>query len=237
MIRFLSLLCCSLILAGCTSDAEKAKQLLADSLAIKAGLEFHDVATYPGGVVCGGFSAIISYTEPPLKEAPFIVAEGILDRSPGPLKWRVLCSDESAKSLYNATGIGPFTAESHELIKIARDMAALAALLEKYYDDNLVYPLETDGLDALLTKPEGDRLVRNYPEGGYLAELPQDPWGRPYLYSHTRWGRVKGTYELITLGKSGEPGGSGLETDISSQYLGYLQHIARLIGIELQTSD
>lgn len=237
MIRFLSLLCCSLILASCTSDAEKAKQLLADSLVIKTDLEFNDVTNYPGNVVCGGFSAYISYSEPPLKQAPFIVVEGVLDRSPSPLKWSILCTETPAESLHRATGIGPITAASDELIKITRDMTLLSTLLEAYYDDNSVYPLESDGLGALIRKPEGDRFIRNYPEGGYATELPLDPWGRPYVYSHTRWGRVKGAYELITLGKSGEPGGSGLETDISSKYLVYFQHIARLLGVELPTSD
>ena len=232
MIRLISLLTCLLTVAGCSSDVDKAKQLVTDSLVIKAGLEFNDVTSYPGDVVCGGFSAYISYNEPPLREAPFVVTSGTLDRSPTPMKWRILCNKDPAESLYSETGIGPITAESHEILKIIRDMTLLTAILEEYYTDNSAFPLESDGLQALLQKPEADRFTRNYREGGYISGLPVDPWGRQYLYTHTRWGRVKGTFEILTLGQSGEPGGTGLETDVSSSYLGYMLHITHLLGIE-----
>lgn len=233
MIRFLSLLCCSLILAGCTSDAEKAKQLLADSVVIKTDLEFHEVVAYPGDVVCGRFSAYLSYSEPRTEEAPFIVLGGALDKQPTDLDWELLCQKDPAAALFEESGIGPFLASSEELVKITRDMSRVSAALEAYYNDNSHFPSESEGLQALVSKPANNRRTQNYRDGGYIDAVPNDPWDRPYRYYHEQWAGVKGSFEIITLGKSGEPGGSDLEADVSSKYLRYLQRIARLLGIDL----
>ncbi|WP_165954251.1 type II secretion system protein GspG [Seongchinamella unica] len=230
--RIATLLLCATVLAACTSEVDEATQLLSDSFRIKEGLEVGDVTSYPGGVVCGQYSAYLSYYEPPLENAPFIVIDGALDRSPDTLDWRLLCTDDPAAALFEESGIGPFSESSLELIKVTRDMSLLTSTLETYYEDNTSYPLESAGLQALVEKPENDRLARNYRAGGYIDQLPVDPWGQPYHYQHTRWGRVKGSFELTTFGKSGEPGGHGLEADISSSYLPYLQRIARLLGVD-----
>ena len=65
----------------------------------------------------------------------------------------------------------------------------------------------------------------NYRQGGYLDTLPNDPWGNPYQYTATQWGRTKGTFELISLGLDGKTGGEGLDSDINSKYLRYYRHI------------
>src|SRR4051812_15569488 len=56
----------------------------------------------------------------------------------------------------------------------------LATSLELYYLDNGTYPSTTEGLDALVKKPSGS-IAWN---GPYLskANVPLDPWGRPYRY-------------------------------------------------------
>jgi general secretion pathway protein G len=51
--------------------------------------------------------------------------------------------------------------------------------------------------------------------GPYLKKgIPPDPWGRPYLY------RVPGSrgndYDIISLGKDGQPGGSAERADVSN---------------------
>ena len=46
-----------LTIAGCSSETQKAKDLLADSLLITSDLEFQDVKSYPGEAVCGSFSS------------------------------------------------------------------------------------------------------------------------------------------------------------------------------------
>ncbi|WP_162846010.1 type II secretion system protein GspG [Seongchinamella sediminis] len=232
MFRLATLCFSALTLAACSSDIDQATQLLTDSIRIKSDLEVNDVTRYPGGVVCGQYSAYLSYSEPRQEHAPFIVKDGELDRAPGALDWQLLCTDDPVTALVEETGIGPFTESNRELIKVNRDMTLLTAALENYHADNSSYPLESDGLQALLSKPQNDAFARNYREGGYLDELPLDPWGRPYRYQHTRWGRVKGHFELSTLGKSGTAGGEGPDADISSTHLPYLQRIARLLGVD-----
>lgn len=232
MIRAATLVFSVLSLIACSSDVDRASKILTDSIRIKDDLEVSNVSSYPGGVVCGQYSAYVSYNEPRKENAPFIVRNGSLDRTPKALDWQLLCSDDPSAALFDESGIGPFSESSQELIQVTRDMSRLAAALEDYYADNSSYPLESDGLQALLEKPENDRLARNYREGGYLDEIPVDPWGRPYRYAHTRWGRVRGQFELITLGNSGQPGGEGPEADISSIYLPYLQHIAGLLELD-----
>jgi general secretion pathway protein G len=51
--------------------------------------------------------------------------------------------------------------------------------------------------------------------GPYLKKgVPMDPWGHPYQY---RVPGTKGEYEIVSLGKDGQPGGTGDSADISSQ--------------------
>ncbi len=228
----LTVLLFTLLLAACTSDVQLAKQLLEDSLVLKEGLQFHEVRAYPGGVVCGEFSAIVSLTEPPVQNQPFTVIEGQLNRSPERMDIKVLCNDDPAAAFMASTGIGPVSKDNPELVKIIRDYAAFADALEAYYKDNFYYPSADQGLAALVTPPEGGRPLVNYREGGYLAAVPLDPWERAYVYTDEQWGRTKGRYEITTLGRSGDPGGEGADADVSSNYLPYLLHLARVAGID-----
>jgi general secretion pathway protein G len=51
--------------------------------------------------------------------------------------------------------------------------------------------------------------------GPYLKKgSPLDPWGHPYQY---RAPGSKGEYEVLSLGKDGQPGGTGDNADLSSQ--------------------
>jgi general secretion pathway protein G len=85
---------------------------------------------------------------------------------------------------------------------------ALEKALDQYRLDTGHYPSAELGLRALLERP------LNEPKwaGPYLRkEVPLDPWGKPYLY------RIPGTkaeFEVISLGRDGQPGGSGEDADI-----------------------
>lgn len=230
MAKRLALITLTTFIAACSSDLQLARQLVADSLVLKDDLEFHDLRSYPGDVVCGEFSATTSFTRPRVEHQPFIVVHGQLDKSPSTSDQTIFCTDDPAMALLEMTGIGPITAESRDLAKVVHDFTVLSAALEAYYDDNHYYPTEAQGLAALATRPE-DSLSR-YREGGYLKEIPIDPWNRPYRYTEEQWGRTKGHYELKTLGRSGTPGGGGAENDISSNSLTYLQHVARVAGLD-----
>lgn len=232
MTNRLALLLLALSLAACSSDEQRARQLLADSLKIKEDLEFHELRTYPGNVVCGEFSATTSYTGPREEHRPFIVIGDKLEKSPLTADLRIYCKEDPARALQEAYGVGPVDASNTALIKILSDYSRLAGALEAYYTDNYYYPTAEQGLAALVSRPEDGRPLSRYREGGYLDSIPTDPWNRPYLYSEEQWGRTKGRYEVKTLGRSGEPGGEGAEADVSSGHLPYLQHVARVAGIE-----
>ena len=48
-------------------------------------------------------------------------------------------------------------------------------------------------------------------EGPYLPAIDPDPWGRPYTY---RFPGERAEFELISLGRDGQPGGTGEDQDI-----------------------
>lgn len=84
--------------------------------------------------------------------------------------------------------------------------------LDTYRLDVGRYPTTEEGLGALMTAPPSAGAKWN---GPYLKKgVPQDPWGHPYQY---RAPGSKGEYEILSLGKDGQPGGAGDNADISSQ--------------------
>lgn len=93
------------------------------------------------------------------------------------------------------------------------DVRTIAASLEMYRLDNRGYPTTTQGLEALVSRPAAPPAPPNWASGGYLPQLPTDPWGNPYLY---RSPGETGPYDLISLGADGEPGGEGVDADIVS---------------------
>ena len=71
------------------------------------------------------------------------------------------------------------------------------------------YPTQEEGL-ALLQTPTDS--VSGMWAGPYLdGGLPQDPWGRPYLY---RAGGGSDRGQVFSYGADGEEGGSGNNADI-----------------------
>lgn len=92
----------------------------------------------------------------------------------------------------------------------------LASALNTYRMAHGQYPTQTQGLDALVRKPDREPIPANYPAGGYLNSrtLPLDPWKRPYLYLTP--GRQDEPFEILCYGADGEPGGEGADADISS---------------------
>ncbi len=81
-----------------------------------------------------------------------------------------------------------------------------------YRLDNRRYPTSGQGLAALVARPASPPAPPNWSAGGYLAQLPADPWGNPYVY---REPGESGTYDLVSLGADGQPGGDGLDADIA----------------------
>lgn len=91
------------------------------------------------------------------------------------------------------------------------DIATLATSLNLYRLDNGAYPTTDQGLAALATRPTP--APANWADGGYIAQVPLDPWGRPYLYLAPG---VHGAFDIVSLGADGESGGDGINADITS---------------------
>ncbi len=71
------------------------------------------------------------------------------------------------------------------------------------------YPTTQEGLNALITNPGIDNW-----EGPYLKkQLPNDPWGKPYMYQSPG---THGEYDLVSYGRDGVQGGEGEDKDVNS---------------------
>lgn len=96
-------------------------------------------------------------------------------------------------------------------VKVAHaQIDALGKALDQYRIDIGRYPSTTQGLAALVSRPDAEARW----SGPYLAKaVPMDPWGRPYIY---RSPGEHGDYDLSSLGSDGKPGGSGDSAEIKS---------------------
>lgn len=69
-----------------------------------------------------------------------------------------------------------------KLVKAQQDILAIESALDLYKIDNDNYPTTDQGLRALVEKPTIEPKPSNWKAGGYLKQLPIDPWGKPYQY-------------------------------------------------------
>jgi general secretion pathway protein G len=89
-------------------------------------------------------------------------------------------------------------------------IAALRNALDTYRLDVGSYPTTEQGLAALTARPQNSAKWN----GPYLQRaVPPDPWGRPYQY---RSPGEHAEYDLLSLGKDGQPGGIAEAADITS---------------------
>ena len=87
----------------------------------------------------------------------------------------------------------------------------LESALQLFSFDVGRYPNSNEGLDSLLRNPGNLEAWK----GPYLqkAELPKDPWGKPYAY---RSPGQHGEYDLFSFGPDGVEGGEGENADVVS---------------------
>lgn len=103
--------------------------------------------------------------------------------------------------------------------------------LDTYYLHNDTYPTTEQGLQALVTAPPVPSFqpsaVPPFPRsavppsprnwrGPYLKKgIPPDPWGNPYHYLSPGTANPA-SYDLLSYGRDGKPGGTGDDADLSS---------------------
>jgi len=104
-------------------------------------------------------------------------------------------------------------ADDARVQKVRADFKAIETALKIYRLDNYVYPTTEQGLEALVQPSTLSPEPRNFKTGGYLPQVPLDPWGRAYLYlSPGEHGEV----DIYTLGADGLSGGEGQNADIGN---------------------
>lgn len=90
---------------------------------------------------------------------------------------------------------GPLDPNSREYLATKTNIANLEVALAVFEIDTGRHPTTDEGLEALLRKPEG---IKGW-KGPYINRLPEDPWGRPYIYRF--WGRHNpADFDLLSLG-------------------------------------
>ena len=104
-------------------------------------------------------------------------------------------------------------ADEARVQKVHADFKAIGTSLKVYRLDNYVYPTTEQGLEALVEVSTLEPEPRNFKKGGYLPELPLDPWGRPYLYLSPG---ENGEIDIYSLGADGLSGGEDQNADIGN---------------------
>ncbi|MCU1725236.1 MULTISPECIES: type II secretion system major pseudopilin GspG [unclassified Pseudomonas] len=95
--------------------------------------------------------------------------------------------------------------------KVARaQIEGLGKALDLYRLEVGRYPSSEQGLQALVSAPSDEARW----SGPYLQKkVPDDPWGHAYIY---RYPGENAEYDLLSLGKDGQPGGDGENAEIAS---------------------
>ena len=100
------------------------------------------------------------------------------------------------------------------LVKVKIELKSIEGALSQYKLGNFVYPSTEQGLQALVTKPEGEPEIRHWRR--YLPSMPIDPWGNEYLYLSPG---QHGDFDIYSLGADGLPNGEGMNADLGNWLL------------------
>ena len=99
------------------------------------------------------------------------------------------------------------------VIAAKQDVSSIVQALKLYRLDTGRYPTTEQGLAALVSKPSGEPIPRNWKANGYIDRLPKDPWGFAYQYLNPG---VHTEIDVFSLGADNKPGGSGFDADIGN---------------------
>jgi general secretion pathway protein G len=103
-----------------------------------------------------------------------------------------------------------------KLTEAKRDLAVprmkiVETALENFAINCGRYPEDSEGLEALMTAPEG---LSDKWRGPYVKKRQLlDPWGNPFIYQAGEGNN----YLLMSYGADGKPGGEGDNSDITNE--------------------
>ena len=105
-------------------------------------------------------------------------------------------------------------AEEARHAKAVADIQSISDAVDQFYLHNSRYPTTEEGMNSLRVKPSGDDLP--HWDGPYIKKaVPPDPWGRDYVYTCPGEHNTD-SYDLYSLGRDGEEGGTGSDADITN---------------------
>ncbi|MEH6570205.1 MAG: type II secretion system protein GspG [Halioglobus sp.] len=222
---FVLLLMCT----ACASQIGTAKHALEYSLVDKDEVEYQDLESYPGDVVCGMYRAFGRWdSSANIDFRPFLFRHGDVDIRPTPQDRGVFCSDDPAESLYSHFGIDLSATSLNSIEKIRLDYGEILDALEVYHTTNRRYPTTAETLESLVRVQSSSQKPGPNPTGGYIQGVPLDPWNRPYVYTGQGLAGVQGYVKLLTLGADGKVGGKDENADIGNWHFKYIDHVINL---------
>jgi len=89
------------------------------------------------------------------------------------------------------------------------EIAKVSEALSTYYTVFDKFPSVEEGIEVLAKSTE------QFPDG-LLDHVPVDPWGNPYEYNQPG---QDSAFEIICYGADGSEGGTGADSDITSEHL------------------
>ena len=102
-------------------------------------------------------------------------------------------------------------AEEAKRTKALTDITTLSGALQTYRLHVGRYPTTEEGLVSLRTQPAD---AKNW-SGPYLEkDVPPDPWTNEYVYEYPGPGG-EDTFSIMSYGADGQPGGEGLNADVT----------------------
>jgi general secretion pathway protein G len=107
--------------------------------------------------------------------------------------------------LLAAIVVPKFTGRSEQARITAAEtqISSFETALDAFEVDNGFYPKGSDGLTDLIEEPSNAKNWR----GPYLKQdIPDDPWGNPYIYEYPGKHNEKG-FDLMSMGPDGRVGG------------------------------
>jgi general secretion pathway protein G len=103
-------------------------------------------------------------------------------------------------NVMNALGKGETAAAKAQIKQFQTALTSYRLTLKKF-------PTTEQGLQALIDNEKGEKFLDQ-------KEIPDDPWGNPYMY------RIEdGNPVIVSYGADGQQGGDGENEDISSDNL------------------
>lgn len=221
--RRFAILFAAVLLQACVDQVQLAKQEMNASVLRENPIQYKNIQTFPGNIVCGRYTT--SRKNQDDRYTAFIYRDKNVNTRPSTLDLAFFCANDAVLNFSVITGIDLKECGSSNLPKILEDFEAIGRALAHYETDNGFLPRHRQGLDALINPSPIPPPPRRFKTGGYLAELPTDPWGNPYLYKGPVFGGSKGQYSVRSLGADNAVGGAGADADVDTLYLKYIDHI------------